>query len=311
MDNPVQHPALQRAAGTGRASQRRRQSRWVYWVEMARAYPQLGIGLTVLTLLILSALGASFIAPYDPNTLNTQALLESPSRSHLFGTDDVGRDVFSRVVHGGRVSLPVVVIAVAAGMLIGVTLGLVSGYYLGRIDSIIMRIMDGFMAFPSLVLALTIAFALGASLRSVIIALAVVRIPAAARLIRGQAMALHHQEYVVAANAIGAGPVRIILHYYLPNLMSVILIQASLGAGATIFAEASLGFLGLGVPPPTPSWGGMLRDGYLYLEINPWLSMIPGAMIFLAILSFNFTGDGLRDALDPRQRRRAPRRQRT
>jgi len=308
MDKPVADSALQRAAETGRVMQRRRQSRIAYVASMARAYPQLGIGLTILVFLIVSALAAPLIAPYDPNALNTQALLETPSRTHLFGTDNVGRDVFSRVVYGGRVSLPVVAVAVLAGMVIGVTVGLVSGYYRGRIDSVIMRVMDGFMAFPSLVLALTIAFALGASLRSVIVALAIVRIPAAARLIRGQALVLHHQDYVLAAHATGVGPLRIISHYFLPNLVSVILIQASLGAGATIFAEASLGFLGLGVPPPTPSWGGMLRDGYLYMEVNPWLSMIPGAMIFLAILSFNLSGDGLRDALDPRQRQRVPRR---
>lgn len=274
-----------------------------FWRSM-RAYPQLGIGMVVLVTLTVAAVFAPLIAPYDPNAIDARALMETPSRTHLFGTDTLGRDQFSRIIYGGRLSLTVAISAVLIGTAIGVTLGLVSGYRLGWTDAVIMRTMDGFMAFPNLVLALTIAFALGASLQSIIIALSVVRIPAVARLTRAQTLVLNHEEYVVAARAVGVGAFRTLRRYYLPNMASILLIQASLGAGATIFAEASLSFLGLGVPPPAPSWGGMLRDGYAFLEVNVWLSLFPGLFIFLAILSFNFIGDGLRDVLDPRQRRR-------
>jgi ABC-type dipeptide/oligopeptide/nickel transport system permease subunit len=271
---------------------------------LMRSYPQLAIGTVVLSMLTLAAVFAPLIAPYDPNAIDARALIEAPSRAHLFGTDTLGRDQFSRIIYGGRLSLTVAISAVLIGTAIGVTLGLVSGYRLGWTDSVVMRTMDGLMAFPNLVLALTIAFALGASLQSIIIALSVVRIPAVARLTRAQTLVLNHEDFVVAARAVGVGPFRTLRRYYLPNMASILLIQASLGAGATIFAEASLSFLGLGVPPPAPSWGGMLRDGYAFLEVNVWLSLFPGLFIFLAILSFNFIGDGLRDMLDPRQRRR-------
>jgi ABC-type dipeptide/oligopeptide/nickel transport system permease subunit len=272
------------------------------WMRRLWVYPQLTIGAVVLSVLVIGSVFAPVIAPYDPAAIDASTLLAEPGREHLLGTDTLGRDVLSRILYGGRLSLFVALSSVVAGMLIGVTLGLVSGYRGSWVDSVIMRTMDGIMSFPNLVLALTIAFALGASLRSVIIALAVVRIPATARLTRGQTLILNQEEFIVAARAIGVGPLRMLARHYLPNLASVLLVQASLGAGATIFAEASLGFLGVGVPPPTPSWGGMLRDGYIFLELNPWQSIVPGAFIFLAILSFNFIGDGLRDALDPRQR---------
>ena len=224
--------------------------------------------------------------------------------AHPFGTDRLGRDQLSRLLYGGRLSLFVGTCAVLIGMVVGVTLGLISGYRLGWLDSIIMRTMDGILAFPGLVLALSIAFALGPSLRSLVIALAVVRVPAFARIVRGQMLTLRHREFIEAATAVGARPLRIVLRHYLPNLSSLILVQVSLSAGAAIFTQASLAFLGFGVPPPSPEWGSMLRDGYAYLEINAWLSIIPGAFIFLAVLGFNFLGDGLRDALDPQQRRR-------
>jgi ABC-type dipeptide/oligopeptide/nickel transport system permease subunit len=269
-----------------------------------RAYPQLTIGIVFLSVLGLAALLAPIIAPYGSTEVDTFATLQGPSAEHWFGTDILGRDTFTRILYGGRLSLFVSTSAVLIGMVFGVTLGLISGYRLGWVDSVIMRVMDGLMAFPGLVLALTIAFALGPSLRSVIIALSVVRIPGVARLTRGQVLSLHSHEFIQAAHAIGAPPRRIIVAHYLPNLISILLVQATLGAAGTIFAEASLGFLGLGVPPPAPSWGGMLHDGYTFLEINPWQSLVPGAFIFLAVLSFNFIGDGLRDVLDPQQRRR-------
>ncbi len=267
-----------------------------------RAYPQLWIGGIILLLLIISAVFAPIIAPYNPTDVGVGPRLGGPSFDHLFGTDRLGRDAFSRVLHGGRLSLVVASSAVAIGMVIGVALGLLSGFQGGRVDSLIMRIMDGFLAFPDLILALTIGFALGPSVSTVILALAVVRIPSFARVVRGQTLSARNYDYVLAAETIGAPPFRIAVRHVLPNLASIILVQVSLGAGAVIFAEASLSFLGLGVPPPAPSWGGMLRDGYSFIEINPWLPIIPGAVIFLAVLAFNFVGDGLRDMLDPQQR---------
>lgn len=292
---------LGRAESLGAGSRPRKRAP-LEWLRIARAYPQLGIGMTVLAILVFCAVFAPLIAPYSPNQIDATARLEEPTRDHLFGTDTLGRDAFSRIIYGGRVSLFVALSAVAAGTAIGVLLGLISGYGFGWLDTLIMRAADGMLAFPGLILALTIAFALGASLQSIIIALIVVRIPGTARLTRGQVLALRNQDFILAANAIGVRPPRLILRHFLPNLVSIVLIEASLGAGQIVFAEASLSFLGLGVPPPTPSWGGMLRDGYVFLEVNPWLSIIPGFFIFLAVLSFNFIGDGLRDLLDPRQR---------
>lgn len=266
--------------------------------------PQLLIGVAVLIVLTGSAVFAPLIAPYNPVTPDYSTILSPPSLAHPFGADKLGRDQLSRLLYGSRLSLFVGTCAVLIGMVIGVTLGLVSGYRLGWLDSIIMRTMDGILAFPGLVLALSISFALGPSLRSVVIALAAVRVPAFARVVRAQMLVLHSREYIVAATALGARPLRIVTRHFLPNLVSLILVQASLSAGAAVFTQASLAFLGFGVPPPRPEWGGMLRDGYIYLEVNPWLSIIPGAFIFLAVLGFNFLGDGLRDALDPQQRRR-------
>lgn len=274
------------------------------WLRVMRRQPQLLIGMVVLIILILGAVFAPLLAPYNPLEPNYVVKVSPPTASHLFGTDNLGRDQLSRILYGGRLSLFVGTCAVLIGMVIGVSLGLVSGYRLGWLDSLIMRTMDGILAFPGLVLALSISFALGPSLRSVIVALAAVRVPAFARLVRGQMLVLRNREYIEAAEAIGARPLRIVVRHFLPNLVSLILVQVSLSAGAAIFTEASLAFLGFGVPPPRPDWGGMLHDGYVYLEINPWLSIIPGAFIFLAVLGFNFLGDGLRDALDPQQRRR-------
>jgi ABC-type dipeptide/oligopeptide/nickel transport system permease subunit len=257
----------------------------------------------VLATLVGMAVFAPAVAPYDPSKTST-APLQTPSVAHLFGTDQLGRDTFSRVLYGGRVTLAVSFAAVLMSMLLGTALGLISGYLGGWVDGLIMRVMDGLMAFPGLILALTIAFALRPSLSSVIIALAVVRIPGFARLVRAQVLSLRTQEFILAAEVLGASQFRIILRHILPNLVSIILVQGSLSAGAVIFAEASLGFLGLSVPPPTPTWGRMLHDGYVYLEVNAWQSIMPGTVIFLAVLAFNFLGDGLRDALDPQQRRR-------
>jgi peptide/nickel transport system permease protein len=268
-----------------------------------RKFPQLWVGSVILLILVFSALLAPRLAPFDPNAIDPMASMQGPSAQHWFGTDKLGRDTLSRAMYGGRISLMVSFVAVTLSLVIGSVLGLISGLMPGRVDNLIMRIMDSMMAFPSLILALAIAFALGPSVLSVIFALGVVRIPAFARVVRAQVLTLSSQEFIVAAKVMGATPPRVARCHIIPNLAAIITVQASLSAGAVIFAEASLGFLGLSVPPPTPTWGGMLQDGYIYLEVNPWLAIIPGLIIFAAVLAFNFLGDGIRDAIDPRRRR--------
>jgi peptide/nickel transport system permease protein len=274
------------------------------WLALIGRSPQLWIGGLILIVMVVCAALAPWIAPFSPSQMGAGPSLGSPSLSHWFGADKLGRDTLSRMLYGGRVSLSVSFAAVVLSLVVGVALGLCSGYWGGLVDSVLMRVMDGLLAFPGLILALTVAFALGPSVFSVIFALGIVRIPVFARIVRGQVLALRPQEFVVAAEVIGAPPSRVVSRYLLPNLVGIIIVQISLSAGAVIFAEASLGFLGLSVPPPTPTWGGMLHDGYAYLETSPWQSIIPGAIIFLAVLSFNFLGDGLQDILDPKRRRR-------
>jgi peptide/nickel transport system permease protein len=268
------------------------------------AYPQLVIGAAALSLLLGGAAFGPVLVGYSPTDADFLAALTGPSPGHVLGTDQLGRDSLSRALSGARLSLLVaggtVIISVAGG----VPIGLLGGLRRGWIESLMMRIVDGVLAFPALILAMAIAFVLGPSLPTVVVALGVVRLAPLARVVRSQALTLRECDYVEAARAIGAGSARIAVAHVLPNLASTILVQASLTAGAAIFAEASLSFLGAGVPPPTPTWGGMLHDAYPYLEVNPWQTFVPGACIFLAVLSCNFIGEGIRDLLDPRERSR-------
>lgn len=279
-----------------RATARRRS------LAVARLYPQLVVGAGLLLLLAAAAVMAPLLTPYDPTATDFNAVREGPSLGHPFGTDQLGRDTLSRALSGGRLSLLVAVGAVVISLALGTSFGMLSGLRRGWVDNLIMRATDGMLAFPALILALTIAFVLGPSVRTVIIALAVARTPPLARLIRAQMLSISSREFIQAAVAVGASPSRIALRHYLPNLVSLLLVQASLTGGTSILTESSLSFLGLGLPPPAPSWGGMLREGYIYLEINPWQSFIPGALIFAAVLGFNFLGDGARDVLDPAER---------
>lgn len=265
-------------------------------------YPQLFIGGTALAVLVGAALLGPALTPYDPAATNFTAVRQLPGPLHPLGTDQLGRDTLTRAIYGGRLSLFVAIGTVALSFAVGTLLGLVSGSRPGWIDNLIMRTMDGMLAFPALILAMTIAFVLGPSVATVIIALAVARTPPLARLLRAQILALSNREFIQAAIAVGVGPLRIAVRHYFPNLVSLLVVQASLTAGTAILTEASLSFLGLGLPPPAPSWGGMLREGYLYLEINPLQSFIPGALIFMGVLAFNFIGDGARDLLDPAER---------
>ncbi|HZQ97865.1 MAG TPA: ABC transporter permease [Chloroflexota bacterium] len=259
-----------------------------------------GTGLVISAIVVLCAIFAPLISPYDPNLQDYEALTEAPSWAHLLGTDDIGRDVLSRVIYGSRISLEVGVITVVISLTIGVTLGLVSGYFGGWVDDVIMRVVDAIQAFPGLILALAISAALGPAIGNVMIAIGVVAAPGIARLTRGQALSMRERDFVAAARVIGVSPLAIMFRHIWPNVTAPIVVQTSLLMANAILTEAGLSFLGVGVQPPTPSWGSMLQTGRQYLETAPWISLAPGTAIFLTVLAFNFVGDGLRRALDPR-----------
>jgi peptide/nickel transport system permease protein len=259
-----------------------------------------GTGLAISALVLFCALFAGLIAPYDPNAQDYLALTEPPSSAHLLGTDDLGRDILSRIIYGSRVSLQVGIIAVGIAVGLGVTLGLVSGYVGGVVDDVIMRFVDAVQAFPGLILALAITAALGPSIGNAMIAIGFVSTPVMARLTRGQTLSIREREFAVAARVIGASPLAIMARHIWPNVTAPIIVQATLMVATAIVTEAALSFLGVGVKPPTPSWGSMLRTGSQYLEVAPWMAFAPGVAIFVTVLAFNFVGDGLRRALDPR-----------
>jgi peptide/nickel transport system permease protein len=260
------------------------------------------VGAAVVLVLVGVAVLAPALAPYDPTEQALDRMLQPPGRTHWLGTDDLGRDILSRLLHGARVSVGVGVVAVGLSLIIGVSLGLVAGYRGGWIDEVLMRVMDGLLAFPALVLALAITAALGPNLRNAMLAIGIVGIPGFARLVRGQVLSLRAQEFVEAARAAGLGDGRIVLRHIVPGTLAPIIVHASLRVAFAVLAEAGLSFLGLGTQPPTPSWGAMLNNGREYLEMAPWLAIGPGAAIFVTTLGFNFLGDGLRDAADPRLR---------
>ena len=263
-----------------------------------------GVGLVIIAVFVLSAVLADRIAPYSPTKQKITESLRPPSAAHWLGTDELGRDIFSRVLYGGRVSLQVGVVSVGLAVLVGTTLGLMAGYWSGSlVEQIIMRTMDGVLSFPALVLALAIVGLLGPSkageFPKAIWAIGIVGIPAYARLTHGQVLSVREREYVMAARTIGASDRRIMFLHILPNVTTPLIVQTSLGVATAILTEAGLSFLGLGVQPPTPSWGSMLNAGRGYLEIDPWLTFGPGMAIFLTVLGFNFLGDAIRDVFDP------------
>lgn len=262
-----------------------------------------GPGLAVVLVMAFVALTADLLSPYDPLYQNYKTVRQPPSWHHPFGTDEVGRDVLSRVIHGSRVSLQAGLVAVGLAVVAGISIGLVSGYSRGLLDQVLMRVVDAIQAFPALILALAITAALGTGLTHAMIAIGVVYTPLFARLVRGQALTVRELDFVMAARVLGARPARIMVRHILPNVAGPLFVQASLAISTAIIAEASLSFLGVGVTPPTPSWGGMLRSAYTLVEIAPWLSFFPGAAIFVTVLAFNFLGDGMRELLDPKLRR--------
>jgi peptide/nickel transport system permease protein len=271
-----------------------------------RRNPRVLLGGVVVILLVLVAILAPVLAPYDPIDVDPGQSLERPSLQHLLGTDDLGRDVLSRVIMGSRVSLSVGLISVSIGLVVGVSVGLAAGYLGGPVDLLAMRVIDALLAFPALLLAISITAALGTQIWTAMIAIGVVAIPAYTRLTRAQVLSLREREFVTATRALGASSWRIVLKHILPNISNSLVVQASLSTAFAILAEASLSFLGLGSQPPNPSWGQDINYSQRYLSnMMWWMSAGPGMAIFLAVLSFNFLGDALRDALDPHLRRRA------
>jgi len=257
------------------------------------------LGFVLVTAFLLLAIWGPALAPYSPDTTHFAEALAAPSSRHWLGTDDLGRDILSRILWGARGTLLAGLGIVLLGVILGVPLGLVAGYHGGWVDDVIMRVVDAALAFPSLVLALAIEWLLGPSLVNAIIAIGVVTIPQFARITRGQVLTIREREYVDAAVALGVSPGRIMGRHILPNIMTPLIVIATLNLGTSILAVASLSFLGLGLPPPAPNWGAMLQEGSQYLNIAPWVSFFPGAAIFLAVLGFSSLGDGLRDVLDP------------
>jgi peptide/nickel transport system permease protein len=260
------------------------------------------VGAVVVLFFVLVAIAAPLIAPYEPVATSWSAVRKPPSLEHWFGTDEIGRDVLSRVIYGARASLLAGVVSVCISLACGVPIGLVSGYVGGFLDGLLMRITDALLACPFLILAIALAAFLGPSLTNAMIAIGISAMPAFIRLTRAQVLNAKVEDYVEAARAVGNPHRRIVLRHILPNILGPIMVQATLAIAAAIIAEASLSFLGLGQQPPAPSWGSMLNTAKNFLDQAPWMAMWPGAAIFSVVLAFNLFGDGLRDALDPRHR---------
>ncbi|HEU5298942.1 MAG TPA: ABC transporter permease [bacterium] len=286
-------PLVQPAAG--------QESYWGAVWRRLRRHRLAMVGLGIIGAIILLAIFAPYISPADPLAIDYAHTAAPPGvPGHLLGTDAVGRDILARLIYGTRVSLQVGFVAVGIAASLGAAVGLTAGYYGGIVDNVLMRMVDVFLAFPVIVLAIAIIAVLGPSLVNVMIALGLVAWTTYARVLRGQVLVLRELDFVQAARAVGTGDGRIIVRHILPNAMAPIIVLATVGMAAAIIAEAALSFLGLGVQPPTPSWGSMLNEGRAFLRTAPHISTLPGLAIMVTVLGFNFLGDGLRDALDPR-----------
>lgn len=286
----------------------RRERAWqirefLFTLKLLSKNPSAVAGFFIIATMVLIAVSAPYIAPYDPIKISLRERLGAPSAAHIFGTDEMGRDILSRVMHGARISLRigVLVIAIAGGL--GAVIGAVAGYLGKHADNIIMRVMDVILSFPPLVLAMALAAALGPNLNNAILAVAFVMIPKFARMVRGEALAVKEKQFIAAARASGAGSLWIILHHILPNCFSSVIILATLLLGETILIAASLSFIGLGAQPPTPEWGAMVSVGRKFLMDQWWYPTFPGVFILVTVIGFNILGDALRDILDPRIRR--------
>ena len=266
------------------------------------ARPVVIFGLVVIVLLLVTAVFAPLLAPYDPYQQDLNNILDKPSLNHPLGTDTVGRDTLSRIIYGSRTSLLVGVVAIFMASAIGMFLGLISGYFGGITNTVIMRLIDALMTIPMILLALTIAALLGGGIKNIILALGVALVPPYARLMRGQAISIKENDYVLAGRAMGAKNMRVMFRHVAPNCFPPLIVLMTMMMGSAILAEAGLSFLGIGISPPGAAWGAMVSEGYRYLLSMPVLSFAPGLAIMLVVFAFNMVGDGLRDALDPRLR---------
>ncbi|NKB99147.1 MAG: ABC transporter permease subunit [Pseudomonadales bacterium] len=262
--------------------------------------PHAAFGVVFILLTVLVAIFAPLIVPVGPEEMDFDNLLSDISSAHLLGSDQLGRDTLARLIYGARIALIVSVGAIGLGVLIGVPLGLIGVYFRGFVDDIIMRAMDALVVFPSLLIAVGLAAALGGSLTTVIVAIGIANVPWMARVVRSQGLSIREQDYVAAALAGGMSHTRIIFKHILPNSVAPVIVQSTLSMGYAVLTEAALGFIGVGIQPPTPTWGNMLQQAFPMLEQQALLSIVPGVAIFLLVLAFNFVGDALRDVLDPR-----------
>ena len=260
-------------------------------------------GLAIILLLVFCAIFAEMISPYDPTAQDLAHMFETPSSAHWLGTDEFGRDILSRLIYGARVSLQVGFVAVGIALVLGGFLGAVSGYYGGRLDNAIMRVMDVLLSIPQTLLAIAIVAALGPSLMNLMIAVGISAVPTYARIVRGSVLSIRNMEFIEAARAVGSPDLRIILKHIIPNSMAPIIVQSTLGVASAILNAAGLSFIGLGIQPPNPEWGAMLSGGRQYIRDFPHMTLYPGLAIMFTILALNFLGDGLRDALDPKLKR--------
>jgi peptide/nickel transport system permease protein len=277
-------------------------SPWKMMMNRFKKNKRAKVGLWMVAVFVIVAIFARWIAPYDPIEQNMQVMLESPSLNHPFGTDEFGRDIFSRIIYGAQISLMIGIVGVLISVLFGVALGTLSGFFGGIVDSLIMRIMDIFMAFPSFLLALAIVSVLGPGMINVMIAIGIFSVPTFARVSRSAVIAIKNKEFIEAAKAMGATNTRIIFKHLIPNSIAPIIVLSTLRIATAILTAAGLSFLGMGAQPPTPEWGAMLSTGREYLRTAPHVSTIPGLAIMFMVLSFNMLGDGLRDALDPKMK---------
>jgi peptide/nickel transport system permease protein len=269
----------------------------------ARHNPLAATGVALIVVFVTFALFAPWIAPQDPASINLPARLGGPSHAHRFGTDELGRDIFSRIVYGSRISMLVGSCVVLTSLALGLVIGSIAGYYGGGIDRFVnIVLMNAFLSFPGILLAIAFVAFRGPGIFNLVLALSLGGWVGYARLVRGQVLAAREREFVEAARALGAGDLRIIIRHILPNIIQPVIVQAAIGMAGAILAEATMSFLGLGVPPPTASWGAMLNDGRAHLFDAPHLVLFPALAVMLAVLSFNFIGDALRDYLDPRSR---------
>ncbi len=270
---------------------------------IAKRNPLAAIGVALVAIFVILAIFGPWLAPQDPAHIDLPARLSAPSRAHWFGTDELGRDIFSRIIYGARISMLVGSSVVALSLALGLVVGSIAGYYGGRVDRVVnVVVMNAFLSFPGILLAIAFVAFLGPGILNLILALSIGGWVGYARLVRAQVLAVREREFVEAARALGAGDMRILTRHILPNIIQPVIVQAAIGMAGAVLAEATMSFLGLGVPPPAASWGSMLNDGRAHLFDAPHLVLFPAGAVMLAVLAFNFIGDALRDYLDPRSR---------